>query len=165
MESSSGNFYQGQLVPQLTSWGIYSYHPKIYFVFPKAAFTLYRITFDPIQKCSFSLAFTLYQYSFRAVQVQNCSSLAAFTLYRITFDPIQKCSFSLAFTLYQYSFRAVQVQNCSSLAAFTLYRITFDPIQKYSFSLAFTLYQITLLIRYKSIPFPSRLHCTGTFSE
>ena len=77
-----------------------------------AAFPLYRITFHPIQKCSFSLAFALY---------------------RITFHPIQKCSFSLAFTLYRYSFGAVQVQNCSSflagaklylIAGTKLYRIT-----------------------------------------
>ena len=64
----------------------------------KATFTLYRITFDPIQKCTFSLAFTQY---------------------RITFNPIQKCTFSLAFTQYRYSFGAVQVQNCSSFLAGT----------------------------------------------
>ena len=40
---------------------------------------LYRITFDPMQKCSFSLALTPYLYSFGAVQVQNCSSFLAGT--------------------------------------------------------------------------------------
>ena len=54
---------------------------------------MYRITFDPIQKCFFSLAFTLYRYSFGAVQVQYCSFFLAGTklyliagteLYRIT---------------------------------------------------------------------------------
>ena len=53
------------------------------------AFTLYRITFHPIQKCSFSLASTLYRYSFGAVQVQNCSSFLAGTkLYRITLSSV-----------------------------------------------------------------------------
>ena len=45
----------------------------------KDALTLYRITFYPMQKCSFSLAFTPYLYSFGAVQVQNCSSFLAGT--------------------------------------------------------------------------------------
>ena len=37
----------------------------------KAAFTLYRITFDPIPKCSFSLAFILCRYSVGVVQAQD----------------------------------------------------------------------------------------------
>ena len=51
----------------------------------EAAFSLYRITSDPIRKCSLSLAFSLYPYSFGAVQVQNSSSFLAGTkLYLIT---------------------------------------------------------------------------------
>ena len=100
-----------------------------------AAFTLYRITFDPIKKCSFSLAFTLYRITFDPIK--KCSFSLAFTLYRKTFDLVQKCSFSLAFTLYRYSFGAVQVQNCSSFPADTklyliagtkLYRITLSSV-------------------------------------
>ena len=101
------------------------------------AFTLYRITFDPIQKCSFSLAFTLHHITFDSIQ--KCSFSLAFTLYRITLDPIQKCSFSLAFTLHHITFDPIQ--KCSFSLAFTLHRMTFDPIQKCSFSLAFTLYR------------------------
>ena len=101
----------------------------------KAAFTLYRITSDPIPKCSFSLAFTLYRII--SDPIQKCSFSLAFTLYRITFYPMQKCSFSLAFTLCRYSFTAVQVQNCSSFLAGTklyliagtkLYRITLSSV-------------------------------------
>ena len=101
----------------------------------KAAFTLYRITSDPMPKCSFSLAFTLYRITF--YPMQKCSFSLAFTMYRITFNPIQKCSFSLAFTLCRYSFTAVQVQNCSSFLAGTklylvagtkLYRITLSSV-------------------------------------
>ena len=64
---------------------------------PQAAFPLYWITFDPVQKCSFSVAFTLYRYSFGAVQVQNSSYFLAGTklyliagkkLYRITLSSV-----------------------------------------------------------------------------
>ena len=90
----------------------------------KAAFTLYRITFDLIEKCSFSLAFTLYRITFDPIE--KCSFSLAFTLYRITFDPLEKFSFSLAFTLYRYKmqFRSSAGANCSSFLAGTkLYRI------------------------------------------
>ena len=100
-----------------------------------ASFTLYRTTFDPTQKCSFSLTFTLYRITFD--QTHKCSFSLAFTLYRIILFLIQKCSFSLAFTLYRYSFGAVQVQNCSSFLAgiklylmsgTKLYRITLSSV-------------------------------------
>ena len=46
----------------------------------KAAFTLYRVTFDQIQILFiFSLAFTLYRYSLGAVQALNCFCFLAGT--------------------------------------------------------------------------------------
>ena len=50
---------------------------RVFFI--KATFTLYRITFDPIQKCSLFFVFKLCGYSFGAVQVQNRSSFPAGT--------------------------------------------------------------------------------------
>ena len=111
----------------------------------QAAFTLYRITFDPIQKCSFSIAFTLNRITFHPIQ--KCSFSLAFTLYQITFDPIQRYSFSLAFTLYQITFDPIlkcsfpsrlhctgsllirHKKNCSFSLAFTLYRYSFGAVQ------------------------------------
>ena len=65
--------------------------------FPSRLHCTGSLLFDLIQKCSFSLAFRLYQYSFGAVQVQNCSSFLAGTklyliagtkLYRITLSSV-----------------------------------------------------------------------------
>ena len=107
------------------------------------AFALYRCSFDPIQKCPFSLAFALYRCSFDPIQ--KCPFSLAFALYRCSFDPTQKCPFSLAFALYRCSFGAVQVQNCSSFLAGTklyliagtkLYRITLYSVNAASFSLS-----------------------------
>ena len=66
-----------------------TYSEEVNLIASKAAFTLYRFTFDPVQKCSFSLALTLYRYSFRAFQVQDCSPFLAGTkLYRITLSNV-----------------------------------------------------------------------------
>ena len=145
-------------------------------VFLSLAFTLYRITFDPIQKCSFpsrlhctgSLSIRYKSVPFPRVYIvpdhfrsdTKVFLSLAFTLYRITFDPIQKCSFPSRLHC-----TGSLLIRYKSVPFPRLYIVPdhFRSDTKVFLSLAFTLYRITF-DPIQKCSFPSRLHCTGSLS-
>ena len=100
---------------------------------PEVAFTLYRINIYPIKKCSISLAFALYRYTFGAEQVQNCCFFLAGTqlylvagtkLYRIILSSVNAWLIRKTFVSDQkvawYRVNAVKVFSCGIQPAWWL---------------------------------------------